>query len=123
MLLVILCDILLFIAGLLIGKFFFSNKSKAEKDLAEAKNELGELRNKMRVHLSETAFLFQQFDDQYNKLLKHFGDISKDMSSSLLKENTNDPKTITTVKTISDLQNVKSANNKNVPIQPKDYEV
>lgn len=123
MALVILSDIVLFIAGILIGRYFFSNKSKAEQDLAETKNELGELRNKMKQHLSQTAFLFQQFDDQYNKLLKHFGEISKDMSSEILKDNCNDPKTITTVKSISDLQKSKAVKGKDDLVQPKDYEV
>ena len=93
------------LVGILIGRVFFSAKNKAEKELEDTKNELGQLRSKMKEHLTETAFLFQQFDQQYQKLLKRFGDMSKDMAkSSHTSSSSHNDKSISFVE------------------QPKDYE-
>ncbi|MBQ8706935.1 MAG: DUF1043 family protein [Succinivibrionaceae bacterium] len=120
---IIACDVVIFILGILIGRLFFSKASDAQKDLEITKIELGDLRNKMKHHLSETAFLFQQFDDQYQKLLQHFGDMSKDISSSLSKEHQNDPKIISSVESLNDLKKVKLNQELSKPsVQPKDYE-
>jgi uncharacterized membrane-anchored protein YhcB (DUF1043 family) len=123
MLIIIVCDVLIFILGILFGHYCFARKSDAERDLEQAKLELGDLRNKMKHHLSETAFLFQQFDDQYQKLLQHFGDMSQDISSSLSKDNQNDPKVISSLESLKDLKKSSAKLTMGSPsVQPKDYE-
>lgn len=92
------------LVGILIGRVFCSAKNKVEKELEDTKNELGQLRSKMKEHLTETAFLFQQFDQQYQKLLKRFGDMSKDMAKPTHNSAAHHDKSISFVE------------------QPKDYE-
>ncbi len=127
MALIILCDVLIFVLGILLGRICFSKTTDAEKDLELAKMELGDLRNKMKQHLSETAFLFQQFDDHYHNLLQHFGDMSKDISSTLAPDQ-DDPKVISSVKSLNDLKKTSVTSNQfpsSAPqstTQPKDYE-
>lgn len=120
---IVVCDVLIFILGVLFGHYCFARKSDAERDLEVTKLELGNLRNKMKHHLSETAFLFQQFDDQYQKLLQHFGDMSQDISTSLSKESQNDPKVISSLESLKDLKKPSpSVVSAGPSVQPKDYE-
>lgn len=122
---IVVCDILIFILGILFGRLFFSRNSNVEHDLELAKRELGDLRNKMKHHLSETAFLFQQFDDHYQKLLQHFGDMSQEISSSLVRDNINDPKILSSVESLNVLKKLKTKSapsSEHPSVQPKDYE-